>query len=53
MCSLFALFVGLKWSALTNIDLMLLADMIKQELPVATGHAQAKSQQNYSHSLSR
>jgi hypothetical protein len=37
MCSFFWLFIGLKWSALTNIDLMLLADMIKQELPVAAG----------------
>jgi hypothetical protein len=43
MCSLFALFVSLKWSALTNIDLILFAHMIEQELPIAAGQAEAKS----------
>ena len=53
MCSLFRLFISLKWSALTDIDLILFADMIEQKLPVAACQAQAKSQQNYSHNFSR
>jgi hypothetical protein len=53
MCSLFRLFIGLKWSALTDIDLIFFANMIEQELPVAAGQTQAKSNQNYSHNLSR
>ena len=46
MCSPFTLFVGLKCSSLTIIDLILFADMIEQELPVAACQTEAKSQQN-------